>query len=393
MKIPVKESVAEANNVASKFRYTILVDGNALLQIGMVDKRMNSRGESYGGVYRFLNALRNVLVKRDFSRCYVCWDGHQSGVLRWKYYKDYKQNRNKTYASYDDSGEYDKAVMERVRRMIKTSQRRRFLATGEENEDESFTRQRSILFEILDNLYVRQLVYDECEADDLIAYYCKKKPEGEKVVIVSEDRDITQLISEDVCVYLPKERIFVSTKNDVEILGIRHDNVALKKIICGDSSDNIKGVKGLGEKLFLKHFPETKERKVYLDEIFRHAKEINMERERNKQKPLMVLENLVNCVTDGIQKEQLYSINERIIDLSNPMLTNEAKADMKIWMECPLDPEERDTRSLYAILTDNTMYTLMDEHVFGEIFGAFERVIRNEKEFFKREIIEGEDEK
>ena len=98
MKQVVKKRRAEANDIKKeKYEITLLVDGNSLLKTSLVDKRMNDRGEEYGGVFLFLRILGQLLQKRDFNHCIVCYDGYGSGVLRWNYYKDYKANRDKHY--------------------------------------------------------------------------------------------------------------------------------------------------------------------------------------------------------------------------------------------------------------------------------------------------------
>ena len=90
MKQPIKRSRAEANNInTEKTTFSLIVDGNNLLKISLVDHTMNSKGEEYGAVLSFLRMLGTILNKKDFNYCMVCWDGIGSGVLRWKYYEDY----------------------------------------------------------------------------------------------------------------------------------------------------------------------------------------------------------------------------------------------------------------------------------------------------------------
>ena len=62
MKQVVKKNRAEANGVSNeKSIYTLLVDGNNLLKISLVDKRMNDKGEEYGAVFLFLRQLGQLL--------------------------------------------------------------------------------------------------------------------------------------------------------------------------------------------------------------------------------------------------------------------------------------------------------------------------------------------
>lgn len=385
MKQVVKKSRAEANNVSNdELIYTLLVDGNSLLKMSLVDKRMNQKGEEYGAVFVFLRQLGQLLQKKDFNFCVVCWDGDGSGVLRYKYYNDYKANRDKHYELISGVSDYDKYINNFVKNTLKHSRNNKKEVKRAETDDESFQRQRAIIYDILENLYVRQFIYDEVEGDDLIANYIKNKKENERVVIVSGDRDLTQLINDEVCQYIPTLKKFISPKNSVEELGMTHENTLLKKIICGDVSDNIKGIKGLGEQTLLNLFPEIKEKKTTLEAIIERSKELLEERKQQKKKPLKSLENILNGVTDGIQGKDIYEINKKIIDLSEPLLTDEARDGMKEEMYAPLNDEGRDIKNVYEIISKNSMYDLMNEKIFGNVFGFFERIIKMEKNYFKK---------
>lgn len=385
MKQVVKKNRADANGVSNeKNIYTLLVDGNNLLKISLVDKRMNDKGEEYGAVFLFLRQLGQLLQKKDFNYCIVCWDGYNSGVLRWNYYNDYKANRDKHYELAGGMSEYDKYINDYVKKVLNYSKGIKKEVKRSETDDECFQRQREIIQNILENLYVRQFIYDDVEGDDLIAYYVQHKKQNEKVVIVSGDRDLTQLITDDVCQYIPTLKKFVTPKNSVEELGITHENTLLKKIICGDSSDNIKGIKGLGEQTLIKLFPEIKDEKTSLEAVIERSKELLEERKAAKKKPLKSLENIVNGVTDGIQGNKIYEINKKIIDLSEPLLTNDAIDGLKEEMYAPLGDEDRDIKNVYSIIKENGMNDMLDESKFGALFGMYERIIRMEKEYSKK---------
>ena len=51
-------------------------------------------------------------------------------------------------------------------------------------------------------------------------------------------------------------------------------------------------------------------------------------------------------------------------------------------MYAPIDPEGRDIKNVYGIIQENGMNDLLDESKFGSLFGAFERIITNEKKYF-----------
>ena len=386
MKQVIKKVIKEANNINdTPLIYTLLVDGNNLMKIASVDKRMNGKGEEYGIVFQFLWQLHKLLQVKDYNFVYVMLDGEKSGQLRYNFYQDYKANRDKNYELSGSKSEYDKQIDAYVKKVLdysRNKQKTQETVRGE-TEEESFERQKLILKQILEELFVRVCEYDEVEGDDLIAYYVKHKKDNERVVIVSGDRDLTQLINDEVCVYIPSLKKYISPKNHIQELGYTHENVLIKKILCGDSSDNIKGIKGMGEKTFFNLFPDAKTKKYTLDDIFVETKKNIEERVKNKQKPLQVTENILNKVTLGCQGTDIYEINDKIINLSNPLLTKESIDELNMIMYAPLDPDGRDLKNIYMIIHENEMNDMLDENKFGNLFSAFDKLIDNEKKYFK----------
>lgn len=386
MKQVIKKVIKEVNNINdTPLIYTLLVDGNNLMKIASVDKRMNGKGEEYGIVFQFLWQLHKLLQVKDYNFVYVMLDGEKSGQLRYNFYQDYKANRDKNYELSGSKSEYDKQIDAYVKKVLdysRNKQKTQETVRGE-TEEESFERQKLILKQILEELFVRVCEYDEVEGDDLIAYYVKHKKDNERVVIVSGDRDLTQLINDEVCVYIPSLKKYISPKNHIQELGYTHENVLIKKILCGDSSDNIKGIKGMGEKTFFNLFPDAKTKKYTLDDIFVETKKNIEERVKNKQKPLQVTENILNKVTLGCQGTDIYEINDKIINLSNPLLTKESIDELNMIMYAPLDPDGRDLKNIYMIIHENEMNDMIDENKFGNLFSAFDKLIDNEKKYFK----------
>ena len=388
MKQVIKKTIKEAKNINDEpLIYTLLVDGNNLMKISSVDKRMNGKGEEYGIVFQFLWQLHKLLQVKDYNFVYVMLDGEKSGQLRYNFYQDYKANRDKNYELSGSKSEYDKQIDAYVKKVLDYSRnkhKQQETVRGE-TEEESFERQKLILKQILEELFVRVCEYDEVEGDDLIAHYVKNKKSNERIVIVSGDRDLTQLINDEVCVYIPSLKKYISPKNHIQELGYTHENVLIKKILCGDSSDNIKGIKGMGDKTFFSLFPDAKTKKYTLDDIFVETKKNIEERLKNKQKPLQVTENILNKVTLGSQGDKIYEINDKIINLSNPLLTKEAKEELDNIMYAPLDPEGRDLKNIYQIIQENEMNDMLDEKKFGNLFAAFYKLIDTEKKYFKKQ--------
>ena len=156
-----------------------------------------------------------------------------------------------------------------------------------------------------------------------------------------------------------------------------------EKILCGDASDNIKGIKGVGEATLLKFFPQLRENHVTVEFITEQAKVLLEGRKQQKKPPLKVLDNIVNKVTDGSQGKDIYDINKNIIDLSYPLLTEEARASMSEEMHEPIDVTERELKNVYSIVKENGMRDLMEESRFGEILAPYGRIRMMEKRRFE----------
>lgn len=378
---PIRKRVAEANNVdTKKYKYTLLIDGNNIMKIASVDHKMNSDGKEYGIILTSLRLIGDTLKKKDFDYCIVAYDGEGSGVLRYQYYKDYKANRDKNYELHNpNKSEYDKYIENYARNILRHSREN----AAKESDDDSFARQKPILQSILDELCIRQYEFENVEGDDIISYYVKNKKDDEKVVIVSSDRDLTQLISDTVCIYNPRDKEFITKENAVKKLGILSENIVLQKIICGDVSDNIKGVKGVGLNTLKKLFPEFTDKKLDLDFVIGRSKELLEQRKAEKKKPLKSLENIVNGTTDGCQGDRLYEINKKIIDLSTPLLTEEAKKTMDDELYAVIDTTDRSIKNIYEIVSENKINDILDENKFGNILEPFGRIIMMENKRLK----------
>ncbi len=361
--------------------YTLIVDGNNLLKISLVDKTMNSNGEEYGGVMSFLRILGSILRKKDFNYCIVCFDGEGSGVLRWKLYKDYKANRDKNYELHDPNmSEYMKDKIMYAKKVMAYKSKR----ASKDEEDAVFKREKTIIQEILEELCIRQYEYEDVEGDDIIAFYVKNKKDNENVVIVSSDKDLTQLISDSVIVYNPRMKCFITKDNSVEKIGITCENVVLEKILCGDASDNIKGIKGLGETTLMKLFPEIKTNKTDLKTVIERSKALLDERAHSKKKPLKTLLNIINGVTDGCQGDMIYEVNEKIIDLSEPLLTETARNSLSDELYGVMDTTDRNIKNVYKIIHEYGLSELTDESKFSNLFGSFERISMMERKRFSQ---------
>jgi DNA polymerase-1 len=128
--------------------------------------------------------------------------------------------------------------------------------------------------DMLDAMGITYYEIDNYEADDIIgtfAKYCDDDPEFIGT-IVSSDKDLLQLISSDIDIKLLKQKDYI--RYDLEGFkkeyGIDPINIIDLKALMGDASDNIPGVKGVGEKTALKLLREYKT----IDNLYNHIDEI-----------------------------------------------------------------------------------------------------------------------
>lgn len=381
----MRQIVKKDRNSQEPSIYTLVLDMNNIMKISLRNDKVNEDGVVYGMITSALRLIGNVLSKKDFDYCVAAYDGQGSGVLRYRIYQDYKANRNKNYEAIGGESDLEKHLYEFRKKVIAYSKANKKTHMEDvETDDELFERQKPILQSILEELCIRQYEFDNVEGDDIISYYVHNKKKNEKVVIVSADKDLAQLISETVIVYNPMKKMFITKDNALDVLGFRPDNIVLEKIICGDTSDNIKGIKGVGETTLRKLFPEINARRLDLSFIMRRTKELLEERKAQKKKPLRALENILNRITDGIQGKDIYDINQKIVDLSNPLLTDEALHGLSEELYAPMDTTDKSVKNVYDIICKNKMNSLMGEDNFGYLLGPFSRIINMEQRRYEK---------
>ena len=329
---------------------TLLVDGNNLLKIGFHGvKNFYSQDRQVGGIFHFLNTLRKQLTEYNYDKILVFWDGEWNSLERRKILAEYKANRVKS----DDS------------------------------EAESFYSQKQRIQLYLEEFFVRQVELSHCESDDLIAFYTQSCGD-EKVTIYSGDKDLTQLMNENVWIYNPFKGL-IKYGDKIQIIKdvfVPSDNVATFKIFCGDKSDNINGVHFLGEKTLIKLFPDLLTKKMEVEDILEQAEELFKENKNNK-----TLQSLLTGKTkDGIFEKELYEINRKIIDLRNPLLTQEAKDEILSLINESLDPEGRSYKQAMKMMKEDGLYNFLPrgDNAWVDFITPFMKLTRKEKQTFKK---------
>lgn len=371
--------------------FTLLVDGNSVLRQAFRDNRVNTNGIHYGGVFQFLLQLRMIMQKKEFDYVYVFFDAHDSGILRYEIYPPYKANRDKDYAEHSNLSSYMKEFNAKIESMQnylykKKEKPVKELTPAEKIVKENFDRERDLLCKYFNELYIRWMIDEKTEGDDLISYYVHHKLPNEKVVIMSADEDLTQLISESVCVYNNIKKKFYSHENFIRLKGYPYQNVVLKKVFCGDKSDNIGNIDGVSETRLTELMPEILTRPVAINEVRERAKEKVEERINQKKKPLKWQENIVNGVSRTAYPGDFYEINEKIISLEHPLLTPEAEEELKEMMHNVQDPEGRSFENLYSYMIEDGIDELSDSDRFAFFFEPYKSLTDKEVKRYKKEI-------
>ena len=146
-----------------------------------------------------------------------------------------------------------------------------FYKEGRQQTPDELKLQMPIARKILDAMNIKHFELEPYEADDIIGTIVKMTEEDKDFasVIVSSDKDLLQLISEETEVKLLKQTGFIryNYKTFVDDYKIEPIRIIDLKALMGDSSDNIPGVKGIGEKTALKLLQEYKSLENLYDNV------------------------------------------------------------------------------------------------------------------------------
>ena len=218
----------------------ILIDGNNILfrsyfataYKGTILR--NSKGFPTNALYGFINMINKIIKEENPSYIMVAFD--KGKTFRHEKYKDYKAGR-------DATPEDLKLQFPAAKRLC--------VALG-----------------------IKYFEIDNYEADDIIGTFAKEIDQNDDFIatIVSSDKDLLQLISDDVTVKLLKASDYIMMDEDEfkNTYGIEPIKMIDLKALMGDASDNIPGVKGVGEKTALTLLKKYKS----LEGVYEHLPEI-----------------------------------------------------------------------------------------------------------------------
>ncbi|WP_066194711.1 DNA polymerase I [Gracilibacillus timonensis] len=243
----------------------ILIDGNSIAYRAFFALPLlnNDKGVYTNAVYGFTTMLLKVLEQETPSNMLVAFDAGKT-TFRHKAYKDYKGGREKTPSELSE--------------------------------------QFPLLRELLDAFQIKHYQLENYEADDIIGTLAHQaKEQGMQVEVISGDKDLLQLVSEQIQVRLTKKGISdvmtYTEKTLQEDMEITADQVVDLKALMGDKSDNIPGVPGVGQKTatkLLKQFGT-------LENLYDHLEEVSGQKLKEK---------LVEHKESAVMSKELATINQ-----------------------------------------------------------------------------------
>lgn len=202
----------------------LLLDGNSLAYRAFFALPLltNEQGIHTNAVYGFTLMLQKIMEEENPTHMLVAFDAGKT-TFRHSTFSEYKGGRQKTPPELSEQFPY-------IRKLI-------------------------------DAYGIKRYELEMYEADDIIGTLCKQAEEnGKQVVVVSGDKDLTQLATKNTTVYITRKGITDIEKytpsHIEEKYGLSPLQIIDMKGLMGDTSDNIPGVPGVGEKTAIKLLKE-----------------------------------------------------------------------------------------------------------------------------------------
>ncbi|AMW99588.1 DNA polymerase I [Rummeliibacillus stabekisii] len=282
----------------------LLLDGNSLAYRAFFALPLltNDQGIHTNAVYGFTTMLQKILEEEKPTKMLVAFDAGKT-TFRHSTYSEYKGGRQKTPPELSEQFPY--------------------------------------LRKLLDAYRIKQYELDLYEADDIIGTLSKEADEQKlEVIIVSGDKDLTQLASDNTTVYITRKGItdieHYTPSHIEEKYGLTPHQIIDMKGLMGDSSDNIPGVPGVGEKTaikLLKQYPT-------IEELYQHIDEVS-----------------------GAKLKEKLAANEEQAKMSKELATINRQAPIDIKVE-ELNYEGPDVDTLFSLWQDLSFKSLIQKSEF-----------------------------
>ena len=215
----------------------LIRDGlNTFIRVFSVLPTTNADGIHVGGIVGFLKSVGYSIKTLRPTRCIIVFDGKGGSHRRRKLFPEYKKRKRTSY---------------RVNRVEQFS--------SQKDERHNMILQLKRCVEYLSLLPLTIFSTENIEADDVIAYITKQVLTESKITIMSTDKDFLQLVNERISIWNPVRKKLYNPEGVLKDYEIAPNNFLLYRVLDGDKSDNIPGIRGAGIKTIQKYFDSVME--------------------------------------------------------------------------------------------------------------------------------------
>ena len=278
----------------------LLIDGlNTFIRVFSAIPTTNEDGIHIGGIVGFLRSIGYTINMVRPTRVMIVFDGKGGSNRRRKIFPEYKMGRKMSVRLNRTTG----------------------VSLTREDEHKMMIAQLNRVIEYLECLPLTITNVENVEADDVIGY-CAKHLFKDKVTIMSTDKDFLQLVDNRIQIYSPTKKLMYDEERIKNEYGIDAKNFLLYRIMDGDKSDGIPGIKGAGLKTLLKVFP-------YLESPHQFTiEDIMKSSDANKDKYKI-------CETIVKEKDQMF-LNKKLMDLTDGVMSGNSRLRVKNQMDLPI---------------------------------------------------------
>ena len=243
----------------------VLIDGNSLSfrAFYALPLLSNHAGIHTNAVYGFAMLLEKIIKEEKPNHFLVAFDAGKT-TFRHSKYSEYKGGRQKTPPELSEQFPY--------------------------------------IRQLLDAYHIKRYELDNYEADDIIGTLSRQADEADfETIIITGARDLTQLATDNVTIYYTKKGVTDVDHYTPEFIAEKYQGLVPKQIIdmkglMGDTSDNIPGVAGVGEKTAIKLLNQFES----VEGVYEHIEEVTAKKLKEK---------LINSKDDALMSKDLATIN------------------------------------------------------------------------------------
>ena len=243
----------------------VLIDGNSLSfrAFYALPLLSNHAGIHTNAVYGFAMLLEKIIKEEKPNHFLVAFDAGKT-TFRHSKYSEYKGGRQKTPPELSEQFPY--------------------------------------IRQLLDAYHIKRYELDNYEADDIIGTLSRQADEEDfETIIITGDRDLTQLATDNVTIYYTKKGVTDVDHYTPKFIAEKYNGLVPKQIIdmkglMGDTSDNIPGVAGVGEKTAIKLLNQFES----VEGVYEHIEEVTAKKLKEK---------LINSKDDALMSKYLATIN------------------------------------------------------------------------------------